>query len=58
MYLDTTLNIKILLSAYFRYRCDLPNELIDLIFYKFQSFKHAIDLQLDVSSDFELDNNL
>ena len=42
MYLDTTLNIKILLSAFFRYRCDLPNEIINLIFYKFQSLKHPV----------------
>ena len=42
MYLDTTLNIQIFLRFFFSYRCDLPNEIIDLIFYKYQSLKHPV----------------
>lgn len=42
MYLDTTLNIQIFLRGFFRYRCDLPNEIINLIFYKYKSLKHPV----------------
>lgn len=55
MELDTTLNIKILLNAFFRYRCYLPNELIILIFYKFQALKHPVVhlLHLDLQPIFK-----